>query len=173
MIIQISGANKGIQKFDVVLADPPYSYDRPDRNLPKYPLLTNEQIFSLHLEEFFADDCILFLWCTVPCLPKGMEILTHWGFEYKTTIIWKKSFYRNPSGYWFKTVCEFLLLGKKGNIYPFHSPLENVFFIEPTIHSEKPFEFYSIIEKLTPNMKRIELFARKEHSNWFSWGNEL
>ncbi len=40
-------------------------------------------------------------------------------------------------------------------------------------HSEKPKQFYEIIEKLYPNTKKIELFLRgKPHKGWHGWGLE-
>lgn len=39
-------------------------------------------------------------------------------------------------------------------------------------HSEKPTEFYSLVEKLSPR-PRLEMFARKEREGWAVWGNEV
>ena len=40
-------------------------------------------------------------------------------------------------------------------------------------HSEKPHEFYNIIETLYPDTKKIELFARNKRKGWDNWGNEV
>ena len=39
-------------------------------------------------------------------------------------------------------------------------------------HSEKPAEYYELIERLYPTAKKVELFARKRRAGWSSWGNE-
>jgi N6-adenosine-specific RNA methylase IME4 len=41
------------------------------------------------------------------------------------------------------------------------------------IHSQKPAEFYGIIERMFPSFRRrLELFARREQPNWDGWGNQ-
>jgi N6-adenosine-specific RNA methylase IME4 len=39
-------------------------------------------------------------------------------------------------------------------------------------HSEKPEEFYGVIEAYFPNLAKIELNARAARSGWDSWGYE-
>ena len=45
--------------------------------------------------------------------------------------------------------------------------------VAPTGHSEKPSEFYEIIESMYPTGPYVELFARRQHKGWDAWGNEL
>jgi N6-adenosine-specific RNA methylase IME4 len=33
-----------------------------------------------------ADDCILFLWATVPMLPQALELMHDWGFQYRSHV---------------------------------------------------------------------------------------
>jgi N6-adenosine-specific RNA methylase IME4 len=39
-------------------------------------------------------------------------------------------------------------------------------------HSEKPDEFYSLVESLCPAPRYLELFARKARPGWDVWGDE-
>jgi hypothetical protein len=39
-------------------------------------------------------------------------------------------------------------------------------------HSRKPDEAYVIIERMYPNLPKIELFARHARTGWEAWGNE-
>ena len=39
-------------------------------------------------------------------------------------------------------------------------------------HSEKPEIFYEIIERMYPELPKIELFARRARPGWAAWGNE-
>ena len=43
-----------------------------------------EDIYGLDIQSIAADDCILFLWVTFPCLEQGLETIRRWGFTYKT-----------------------------------------------------------------------------------------
>ena len=45
--------------------------------------------------------------------------------------------------------------------------------IDKEKHSEKPHEFYGLIEGLYKTGKRIELFARNAREGWDAWGNEV
>ena len=40
-------------------------------------------------------------------------------------------------------------------------------------HSEKPTIFAQIIERMFPNCRRLEMFARDTPANWDVWGNEV
>jgi N6-adenosine-specific RNA methylase IME4 len=39
---------------------------------------------ALSVSELAADNCALFLWATDPLLPRALELIQAWGFEYKT-----------------------------------------------------------------------------------------
>jgi len=53
--------------------------------------------------------------------------------------------------------------------------LNDVIFSERRGQSQKPEEIYKLIEKLVPNGKYCEIFARKNnlHDYWVSLGKEL
>ena len=40
-------------------------------------------------------------------------------------------------------------------------------------HSRKPDEAYELIERMYPELPKIELFAREERAGWDVWGNEV
>ena len=44
---------------------------------------------------------------------------------------------------------------------------------QSTKHSKKPLCAYEMIERLYPNARKIELFARNEREGWDCWGNEV
>ena len=75
---------------------------------------------------------------------------------------------------------EILIIAGKGNCSPTCDgksiqSIDSVQSIEKTSrHSEKPIEFVEIIEKLYPDYKKIELFARnpKKRKGWDYWGDE-
>ncbi len=77
-------------KYDVVLADPPWKYAFSVADSRKienhYPTLSVEELLELDVPA--AEDSILFLWVTVPKLKEGLKVLEGWGFEYKTGMGW-------------------------------------------------------------------------------------
>ena len=40
-------------------------------------------------------------------------------------------------------------------------------------HSRKPDEVYERIERMYPNARKLELFARNKREGWDSWGDEI
>ena len=73
--------------------------------------MTDDEIKALALPA--ADDCVLFLWVTVPKLDAGIDVLRAWGFTYKSNFIWAKD--KAAHGYWNSNKHEILLVGVKGD----------------------------------------------------------
>jgi N6-adenosine-specific RNA methylase IME4 len=163
------------EQFDIILADPPWTYELLQRGNPQdhYQTMPLDQIKSLQVPS--ADNAILFLWTTVAKLKESLEVMDSWGFTYRSCAVWIKEG-NIGLGYYFRARHELLLLGKKGNDMP--TPIEanrpdSVICAPRTRHSEKPELVYDIIEKMYPNRKYLELFARKERPGWTAWGNEV
>ena len=51
--------------------------------------------------------------------------------------------------------------------------IHTVFTEQVVRHSQKPEISYEIIERLYPDCRKLELYARRERDGWDSWGNEL
>jgi hypothetical protein len=49
-----------------------------------YDCLDFDALAQLPVADVAADDCALFLWATDPLLPRALELIGAWGFEYKT-----------------------------------------------------------------------------------------
>jgi N6-adenosine-specific RNA methylase IME4 len=137
-----------------------------------YPVMSLAEVCALPVADLAADDCVLFLWTTVPLWRKAFEVLDAWGFEYKSGLVWDKEI--PGMGYWVRGQHELLLLATKGHPPP---PLtENV----PTSvirerrreHSRKPEASYALIERVFPDLPKLELFARQPRPGWEVWGNE-
>ncbi|MHA2401562.1 MAG: MT-A70 family methyltransferase [Candidatus Kariarchaeaceae archaeon] len=165
-------------KYKAIYADPPWSYDNKKTggtlnsgSLQKYPTMSIEEISALPVDEIAAENCVLFLWCTVPLLPEGLEVMKSWGFTYKTMITWKKQNFFGL-GYWFRGVTEHLLIGIKGDVKPFRIQKSNHIAIAPGQHSKKPQVFRNLIEQIPELHPRIELFARTKIHGWDVWGND-
>ena len=165
-------------KYNVIYADPPWQYaDQQDTHklggaIKHYPLMTIEQICDMPVRNCFAADAVLFLWVTSPILEECFDVIAAWGFKYKASFVWDKI--KHNMGHYNSVRHEFLLICTSGSMIPENKKLyDSVQSIERTKHSEKPTEFRKIIETLYPQGKKLELFARKEHKGWESYGNEL
>ena len=160
-------------EYDVIYADPPWDYSFKFRGNPEnhYPTMKTDDICKLEIPS--SPNAMLFLWATNPKLEEALQVISAWGFEYKTNIVWVKD--RIGTGHYVRGLHELLLICKKGSM---PTPQEetripSVLYSPTREHSKKPDEVYGIIESMYPNRKYLELFARNEKENWTSWGNEV
>lgn len=119
------------QKFDIILADPPWLYANRDFGLNSksrfgggaerhYTCMSLKDICNLKVKDIAADDCLLFIWVTGPYLERSFEVIHAWGFQYVTIAYnWVKLSSRNMkfilgTGYYQKANSELCLIGKRG-----------------------------------------------------------
>jgi N6-adenosine-specific RNA methylase IME4 len=105
-------------------------------------------------------------------LPQALELMAHWGFEYKSHFAWVKD--RIGTGYWNRNMHELLLIGTRGGI-PAPAPgtqWDSVIEAPVGVHSEKPEEAYELIEDLFPKLPKIEMYARGKRAGFDRWGSE-
>lgn len=169
------------KKYGVILADPewrfePYSretgMDRAADN--HYPTSTTDAIGRRAVWSIAADDCVLFLWATVPMLPAALEVMKGWGFEYKSHAVWDKV--HIGTGYWFRNRHELLLVGTKGSIPApaMGDQFPSLAAVARKEHSAKPDQFIEMIESYFPTLPKIELNRRgPARPGWDAWGNEV
>jgi len=67
-----------------------------------YPTQSFDAIAALKVPA--ALDSVLFLWVTVPFERLGHDLLSLWGFEYRSQLVWVKD--RLGTGYWFRNLHE-------------------------------------------------------------------
>ncbi len=162
-------------KFNVIYADPPWRYDHTETKSRaienKYPTMTLEDIKNIEVHSDKA--CVLFLWTTAPKIKEALEVMQSWGFSYRTQGVWDKE--TIGMGYWFRGQHEILLVGIKGNISPPfpENRFSSVYRKKKSVHSKKPKFYYTMIEKMFPKGKYLELFSRNKRKNWTMWGNEV
>lgn len=185
-------------KYNIIYADPPWHYEdkagkRGCHN--HYNTMNQQELANLNVPDIAAADCVLFMWVTAPQLIAGITLMREWGFEYKTiAFTWVKAvksagvttkkmkglkteriefvpFIGN--GHYTRSNPEFVLLGVKGRLNREHKNIHSVHVSEIGKHSQKPDGIRKKIEKLYPNTKKIELFARQKVRGWHAWGNEI
>lgn len=168
--------------FEVIYADPPWRYQ--DRGCngnaeAHYTTMPLEEIKALPVGSIAADNAVLFLWATWPLLPEAIEVMSGWGFKYKTVgFFWVKK-NKTDCGYffglgrWTRGNTEVCLLGTKGKPKRVSNAVSQLCFEPVTRHSEKPIEIRHRIVELIGDVPRIELFARSVSSGWQAWGDQV
>lgn len=174
--------------YAVGYADPPWEQEAwsdetgQDRGL-LYPPMPLDEIKDLCAGDKtpFTRDAILFLWVTTNRLDDGISVLKAWGFEFVTAITWDKQ--HIGMGRWVRDRTEHLLIGKRGDfpgLVPGTQP-ESLYSEAKGGHSRKPLWFAEQIDRLFPEMRKLELFQRKAslgegdvrlNGMWDFWGFE-
>ena len=174
--IVINTPQELIGKYNVILADPPWLYDfaPTESRSPEnhYPLMTAEELYNLYIPA--ENDSILFLWSPASKLQEALHVMNAWGFIYKTSAVWDKEII--GMGYYFRNKHELILIGIKGEFKP---PLPqdrppSIYQEKRTEYTKKPDSYYDMIEKMYPDGKYLELFARQQYNDkWTAWGNQV
>ena len=167
--------------YPIIYADPPWKFGvyseetgREKSAENHYPTMDTAAISGLLAEigSPFTNDAVLFLWATNPMLPDAFGVMRAWGFTYVHHWIWDKEV--AGTGYWGRDRHELLLIGKRGSPpapLPGTQP-ETVHRERKGKHSAKPAYFAEQIERLYPDIPKLELFCRSPRPGWDSWGYE-
>ena len=171
------------RKFSVIYADPPWSYNDKMRGHGQgaethYETQSLAWITALPVQDLAAKDAVLFLWTTSPLLPEAFEVITAWGFKYKTVaFVWAKQTVNGKWAYnlgrWTMGSTELCLLATRGRPQRSERNVKQLVIAERTKHSRKPDEVRQRIVTLMGDVPRIELFGRERTEGWEVWGNEV
>lgn len=184
--------------YSIIYADPPWSYSDTNCNGGigrQYKTLTPEEIAAIPVARLAARDALLFLWGTYPKLPEVLDLISAWGFEYKSIAFqWVKTRGRHEDGSdkaflglgrWTRGNTEPCLLGVRGKptcagkdvsqLIFTHEDEDELLVSPVTRHSAKPPETRPKIVRLAGDLPRLELFAREKDvaGKWDAWGNEV
>lgn len=165
----------------VLVADPPWRFSDslPGKKrgaIRHYPCLSVEEIARFPLPPL-ADSAVLFLWRVAAMPVDALHVVREWGFEPKTELVWRKL---TPTGKphfgmgrILRAAHETCIIATRGRrIEPKTRSMRSVFEAPVGRHSEKPEEFYRLVEALFDG-PYVELFARRPRLNWSTYGNEL
>lgn len=179
-------------KYQVILADPPWSYNDKRNSAGKnnptgaggalkhYKCMDIKDIKSLRIKDITDENCMLFMWATSPFMKEAIEVIESWGFKFITIpFVWVKM--RNDMseprkdgiGNYTLNNAEYVLLGRKGKYWRNSTKVKQILQHPKLKHSEKPSEIRRRIEELCGEVPRIELFAREKVEGWDCWGNEV
>ena len=180
MFVDITSTDK---KYNIIYADPPWRYSDGGCNGAAenhYSTMSIADICTLPVKDIAADDCVLFLWTTYPMLLEAMELMTAWGFKYKSIAFQWLKLNKSGKGFyfglgrWTRGNTEPCLIGVRGKPYKFvqSKAISQIVEYPVTRHSAKPPLVRDKIIELMGDMPRIELFARDGAAGWDCWGNE-
>lgn len=166
--------------FRVVVADPPW---KPKDKLPgkgrgavkHYPVMRTDAICAFSLPPI-ADDALLFLWWVSWMPADALRVVEAWGFDVKSEIVWlkrtrtgKRSF---GMGRYVRMEHEVCLIARRGRAKVRDRSVRSTFEAPMGRHSEKPREFFDIVQRLSAG-PYVELFAREKREGWTCLGNEV
>ncbi len=176
----------GDDRFATVMADPPWRFTNrtgkvaPEhKRLARYPTMTLEDICALPVADHLQDTAHCYLWVPNALLPEGLQVLSSWGFEYKSNIVWHKIRKDGGSdgrgvGFYFRNVTELLLFGTRGRSARTEAAGRrqvNMIQTRKREHSRKPDEQYTLIESCSKG-PYLEMFGRGVREGWTVWGNQ-
>jgi len=169
-------------KFKSLVVDPPWRYRNTNTGGSmksgadnKYGTLSLQDLCKLPVKEVADDNAVLFLWVTTPLKYEIAQsgLVEKWGFSYVTTIYWRK-INKLGLGFNFRGAVEECWMCKRGKVKSWRTDHPNVIQSQPRKHSQKPEEFFEMIEpsineyELTP---RLEMFSRTKRPGWVAIGS--
>lgn len=173
--------------YNLILADPPWRLAKGGKKKARpnssgepldYPVISLEEIKEI-LEKFVnqtTENSILFLWTIEKYLIEAQQIAEELGYKLHARMIWNKVT-GIPAAFTIRYGHEYLLYMYKDKLTPIakeeRGKIHSVFTEQVKKHSQKPEISYQIIERLYPDLKKIELFSRKTRVGWDSWGDEF
>lgn len=168
--------------YGAILCDPPWAFKTwsnkgQERSADNhYQTMDLWQIADLPVRALAADNCVLFLWSTWPMMPMALDLISDWGFTYKTCAFdWVKiTAAGTPAigmGYWTRSNSEPCLLATKGKPSRLKADVAQAILAIRREHSRKPEIVHQRIERLVAG-PYLEIFARQQRPGWTTWGNE-
>ena len=148
-------------QYRVLYADPPWQYTmRSDKGYEKspqkhYDCMSDQELLAMRDDVLFATDTdsVLFMWAVWPKVPFALQLMEHWGFQYKTGGAWHKKTIHGKdafgTGYIVRSACEPFIIGTHGNAEILNRSTRNIIEDENLIvdavreHSRKPDSVYA------------------------------
>lgn len=176
-------------RYDLILADPPWKQSKGGKKAVRvrsigkpldYPTISLGEIEE-HLRQATSltpslGDSILFLWTIDKYLLQAQEIGERLGYKLHARMVWNKVT-GIPAAFTIRFGHEYLLYMYRGKLTPValeeRGKIHSVFTEQVKRHSQKPEISYAIIERLYPDLTKLELYARRERDGWDCWGNEV
>jgi len=168
-------------KFHTIVIDPPWRYDNTasrgaaEDHYETLPIdeLADFTVGERPVSQLAEANAHLYLWVPSVHLAEGdaAALARRWGFEPKCVLTWVKP--QVGIGNWFRSASEHILFCVRGDLYLTVQEAVGTWFLASRgKHSEKPDEFYALVERVSPG-PWLDLFARRRRDGWECWGDEV
>lgn len=164
--------NEG-KRYSVIMADPPWDIQQKGTYGAErhYGLMSLERIKALPVGELASNNAHLWLWVTNATLREGYDVIEAWGFTPRSPLTWIKP--RFTLGVYLRNATEHLILGTRGKAPVQFRSQPTWMFAPLQEHSHKPEEQYAVIDRVSGNGSKLELFARRRQPGWDVWGDQI
>jgi N6-adenosine-specific RNA methylase IME4 len=153
----------------------PSEVDDPDpaqRGYWPFPTMSIAELCALPVGSIMHPDSILWFWTTNFHMRHAFTVLDAWGFHDTPTILtWGKSHF--GMGVWLRGQTEHCIVAVRGK--PVVTLINQTTLLHAPVrgHSEKPREFYELVESLCPAPRYAELFSRRRYGEkWDCHGDQ-
>lgn len=171
-------------RYGLILVDPPWAMktwgesDSEKMASAKYAVMSRDDIMALPVGKLASRDCVLVMWCVQAMMPEGYETVRAWGFEPKTLGTWAKQSrtgakWHMGTGYVLRSAAEFYIFATRGSPKSAVKNVRNLIVAPVREHSRKPDKMHIDLERMYPNVPKVELFARQRRPGWDCWGNQV
>jgi N6-adenosine-specific RNA methylase IME4 len=163
--------------YRVIVADPPWpcenrNEDPSHQGAMPYPSMSIAEICATDVASIAAPDCVLWLWTVNFHMRRAFTVLDAWGFQEKTILSWGKD--RAGMGDWLRGQTEHCLMAVRGQPIVEIKNHSTLLLASIRAHSQKPDQFYALVESLCPAPRYAYLFARHfDRDNWDAHGDEV
>ncbi|MBA0054311.1 methyltransferase [Streptomyces sp. AJS327] len=162
--------------YKTIVADPPwpsmhqrstYHRGKPERH---YGTMSLDAILSMRVSDVAEESAHLWVWGVNRLMADAYAAVEAWGFTPMSLLTWCKP---GPGmGYYLRTNTEHCIFATRGRpMVPDEKIMSSWFQWPRRRHSEKPPEFFDLVEKISPG-PRLEIFSRQGRPGWDAWGDE-
>ena len=162
--------------YRVGVVDFPWPYEIASEELTirgvwPYPTMSVAEIRAFPITSIMHEDAILWVWTTNFHMQVIPDLLHGWGFRHVTILTWAKD--HAGSGDWLRGQTEHAVMAVRGKPVVTLVGQSTLLRAPVRAHSEKPPEFYALVELLCPAPRYADLFSRYQHNEkWDCHGDE-
>ena len=176
-------------KYSVIIADPAWGFNDALKSMKdNVKRSAQSQYVTMSLADIKAmpvssvvepSGTILALWVPSTMLPDGLDVMTAWGFTFKTTVCWVKQSANKKLGFGmgrlFRGTHEIALIGTIGKVLKSlqNKSQRSAFLAQNEGHSCKPENLHVSLELMFPDAHKLELFSRRPREGWTCLGNAI
>jgi len=173
-------------KYQIIYCDPPWQFNNKKTGgsmksgaANKYKVESIKDLMNIDINSIADENCALLMWYVSAMPQEAIDLVNAWGFTLKNMngFVWnkktKKGLPHFGMGFYTRAGSESMIIATKGKIKPVSHSVRSVVEHTTLSHSEKPDIFKTKIVDLFGDLKKIELFARKETEGWDVFGDEV